>query len=302
MNSIAFFKLIRWKNLLLILYVQLLLKLLVFPSLLISTNLSIIQFIILSCSVILIAAAGYIINDIFDLETDLINKSHKVIITKKIAKEKGKQLYLILNTIGLILGIGLSLNLERPSYSFIFIGTSLLLYYYSKKFKALPLIGNTIVSFLVALSILIVYLIDIDKSIQTSTQKLAIHVILGLSLFSFILNMARELIKDIEDVKGDYILNMNTLPILIGKRRTQKIASFICVLSIGFVLFTIISIASIYKFTAIYLLIFIVLPLTYITINLRSVNSTKGLNKISILLKVIMFLGVNSVILFSLHI
>ncbi|NQV76984.1 MAG: UbiA family prenyltransferase, partial [Lutibacter sp.] len=155
MRLAAYFKLIRWKNLLLILYVQILLKFLVFNSFNIETNLSLVQFIVLLISILLITAAGYIINDIFDLKTDLINKPQKVIVTKNFSLEKAQQLYLVLNATGVILGIGLSLNIEKPSYSLIFIGTSLLLYYYSKKFKSKPLIGNLIVSFLIGFSIFI---------------------------------------------------------------------------------------------------------------------------------------------------
>ena len=302
MNLVAFLKLIRWKNLLLILYTLLLLKLVLFRSLQISTSLSLFQFIILSSSVLLITAAGYIINDILDLKTDLINKPQKIIVSKQFSIEKSKQLYLGLNSIGLILGIGLSLQIEKPQYSFIFISASLLLYYYSKKFKTMPLIGNFIVSFLIAFSILITYIIDIDSSINTSTQQFVEKLIFGLSLFAFLLNLIRELVKDIEDVKGDYSLNMNTLPILIGKKRTQLTASFICALSVGLLAFIIISIASLYQFTAIYLILFTVLPLTYVAIKLRTLNSLKGLRKISLFLKIIMVLGVNSVILFSLHI
>ena len=302
MNLVAFLKLIRWKNLLLILYTLLLLKLVLFRSLQISTSLSLFQFIILSSSVLLITAAGYIINDILDLKTDLINKPQKIIVSKQFSIEKSKQLYLWLNSIGLVLGIGLSLQIEKPQYSFIFISASLLLYYYSKKFKTMPLIGNFIVSFLIAFSILITYIIDIDSSINTSTQQFVEKLIFGLSLFAFLLNLIRELVKDIEDVKGDYSLNMNTLPILIGKKRTQLTASFICALSVGLLAFIIISIASLYQFTAIYLILFTVLPLTYVAIKLRTINSLKGLRKISLFLKIIMVLGVNSVILFSLHI
>ena len=157
MAILAFFKLIRWKNLLLIIYVQVLLKFLIFTSFNISTNLSFIQFIVLLISILLITSAGYIINDIYDLKTDLINKPKKVIVTKQFSIAKAQQLYLFLNASGIILGIGLSLNIEKPSYSFIFIGASLLLYYYSKKFKSKPLIGNLIISFLITISILILY-------------------------------------------------------------------------------------------------------------------------------------------------
>ena len=302
MRLAAFFKLIRWKNLLHILYVQILLKFLVFNSFNIETNLSLVQFIVLLISILLITAAGYIINDIFDLKTDLINKPQKVIVTKNFSLEKAQQLYLVLNATGVILGIGLSLNIEKPSYSLIFIGTSLLLYYYSKKFKSKPLIGNLIVSFLIAFSISIIYLVDINKTIQTTNQQLIINIILGLSFFAFFINFIRKIVKDIEDVKGDYNLKMNTLPILIEKYRTIKIASLLCVIPLGFLIYIVINIASIYKFTSIYLVLFTIIPLLYVALKLQSAKSIKDFKKLSTILKISMFLGVNSLILFSLNI
>ena len=301
MKLFAFFKLIRWKNLLLLIYVQILLKFLVFNSFNIKTNLSLTQFIILLISILLITAAGYIINNILDVKSDLINKPKEVLVTKEISIENAQQLYLILNALGIILGIGLCLTIEKPSYSFIFIGTSLLLYYYSKKFKSKPLIGNLIVSLLTAFSIFILYLFDINKTIHTNNQQLIISIILGLSFFAFLLNLIRELIKDIEDVNGDYNLKMNTLPILIGKKRTAKLASLLCIIPLVFLIYIVINIASIYKFTSLYLVVFIIIPLIYIALKLQSVKSLSDFKKLSTILKISMFLGINALILFSLN-
>ncbi|MBT8316226.1 MAG: geranylgeranylglycerol-phosphate geranylgeranyltransferase [Lutibacter sp.] len=300
MKIVAFFNLIRWKNLLLLLYSLLLLKFLLFSFLQISTNLSIFEFIVLLISIILITAAGYIINDILDVKSDLINKPNKVIVTNVFSIEQSKQLYLWINTLGLILGIGLSMHLQKPSFSFIFIGASLLLYYYSKKFKAVPLVGNITVSFLSALSIYIIYMIDIDTSIKVNTLQLAINIVFIYSFFAFLLSLIRELIKDIEDVNGDYNLQMNTLPILIGKKRTQQIITVICIILIILLIFILINIASIYKFTALYVLFFIIVPLGYCTFKIKSAESLKEFKNISSLLKIIMFLGISSVIIFIL--
>ena len=301
MKLAAFFKLIRWKNLLLILYVQLLLKFLVFNSFKIETNLSLVQFIILQISILLITAAGYIINDILDINTDLINKPQKVIVTKYFSIEKAQHLYLVLNATGIILGIGLALNIEKPSYSFIFIGTSLLLYYYSKKFKSKPLIGNLIVSILTAFSIYILFIFDINKTIQTTNQLLITNVILVLSIFAFLLNFIREIVKDIEDVNGDYSLNIKTLPILIGKNRASKIAAILCFVPLILLVYIVLKFASIYKFTSLYLIVFTIIPLVYVALKLVTAKSIKDYKKLSTILKISMFLGINALIIFSLN-
>ena len=301
MEILAFFKLIRWKNLLLIIYIQVLLKFLVFTSFNISTNLSLIQFIALLISTILITSAGYIINDIYDLNSDLINKPKKVIVSKQFSIAKAQQLYFFLNTLGIILGIGLSLNIEKPSYSFIFIGASLLLYYYSKKFKSKPLIGNLIVSFLIAISILVLYFFDINKTVQSFNLQLVINVILILSFFAFSINFIREIVKDIEDVNGDNSLNMKTLPILIGEARSKKIASLLCVIPLSLLLYIILNFSETYKYTALYLVVFTVIPLLYVALKLQTITLKKEFKKVSLFLKIIMFLGISTLILFSLN-
>jgi len=299
MKFTVFLKLIRWKNLLLILYTQLLLKLLVFNFLNVDTNLSLIQFIVLIVSILLITAAGYVINDIYDIKTDLINKPSKVIITKYFSVEQAKQFYLILNTFGIILGIGLSLNIEEPTFSLIFIGASLLLYFYAKKLKSKPLIGNIVVSFLVAFSILILVVFDINQSIQTKTQQLISNTILMLSFFAFFLTIIREIIKDIEDVNGDYNLKMKTLPILIGKKRAKQTALILCIIPISLLLYLILNYVTTYQFTVLYLLLFTFIPLLFVTLKLFYSTSIKDFKKISLMLKVIMFLGINSLLFFS---
>ena len=301
MNLLIFFKLIRWKNLLLILYVQFLLKFVAFRSFNIETFLTPFQFVVLVISILLITAAGYIINDISDIKTDLINKPKRVIISKHITIEKAQQLYLWLNSVGIIAGIGLSLNVEKPSYTFIFIGASLLLYYYSKKFKSKPLIGNLIVSFLIALNILILYIFDINKTINSTNQQLLINIILSLSFFAFFLNLVRELIKDIEDVNGDYNLNMKTLPILIGEKRVKRIASFLCLIPLSLLICFVVNFATIFKITIVYLIPTTILPILFVLLKLTSAKSKKDFQKLSSLLKIIMFLGVNAIIIFSLN-
>ncbi|WP_456378270.1 geranylgeranylglycerol-phosphate geranylgeranyltransferase [Lutibacter sp.] len=301
MNLVAFFKLIRWKNVLLLLYIQVLLKIFVFNSLNTSTNLSTFQFLVLLVSILLITSAGYIINDIFDVKTDLINKPQKVIVTKYFTVEKTQQLYVWLNAIGIALGIGLSLHIEKPTYSFLFIGTSLLLYYYSKIFKSKPLIGNLIVSFLTSFSIYTLYIFEISISKQTHTQLFVFYLTLVLCLFAFLLNLIREIVKDITDLKGDYNLKMSTLPIVIGKGRTKKIALFLCFVTLGLLVVFVFYFASIFKFTILYLIPSVMLPLLYVLLKLKVATSKNDFQKLSVILKVIMFLGINAVIIFSLN-
>ena len=301
MKLAAFLRLIRWKNLLLIIYLQILLKFLLFSEFELSTNLSVFQFITLVFSIILITAAGYIINDIYDLKADLINKPKKVIVSRQFTVETAYRLYLITNTLGIVLGIGLSLSVQKPTDAFIFIGASLLLYFYAKKLKSKPLIGNIVVSFLVTLSVIILCIFDLNLALQNEAQQLVIYVILLLTGFAFFINLVREIVKDIEDINGDYNLKMNTLPILLGVSRTKKIAAFLCLFPLGLLLFIVVKYSSIYKFIVLYLLLFTFVPLLYVALKLLSAKTKKDFKKLSIFLKLIMFLGINALLLFSLN-
>lgn len=299
MKLVAYFNLIRWKNLLLIIYVFLILKFFFFPSFYVETTLSSYNFLILLFSVLFITAAGYIVNDIFDITADEINKPTKVIVSKNISIEHAKQWYKVTNTIGIIFGIALCLRIGKPTHSFIFIGASLLLYYYSKKLKGKPLIGNLIVSLLIALSVLILPLFDIDFSIKNNPQNTAIYIIITLAFFAFTLNLIREIVKDIEDINGDKSLNLITLPILFGRNRVRIIASYLCLIPISLLLFLIYNYSSNYKFTMLYLLLSTLIPLLIVTIKLRKAEKKSEYYKLSSLLKIIMFLGITALIIIS---
>jgi len=295
----TYFKLVRWKNLLLIVFVFFVLKFSFFSTLQIQTKLSIVDFLLLLLSVLAITAAGYIINDIFDVKTDLINKPTKVIVSQKISLETAKKWYKTTNTVGIVLGIALCIKISKPTHSFIFIGISLLLYYYSKKIKTTPFIGNFLVSLLIAFSVLIFPLFEIELIAKNNNQNLATQIIWMLFFFAFSLNLIREIVKDIEDVNGDYNLKMNTLPILLGILRTRRLILFLCIIPIGLLLFIILKYSSIYKFTVLYLLLFVLMPLLYFTVKLRSAKKKTEFHKLSQLLKIIMLLGINSLLIFS---
>ena len=137
-----------------------------FPSIYVETMLTGFQFFILLLSILLITAAGNIFNDIQDIKVDLINEPQKVIVSKFVTVENAKRWYKITNTSGIVLGIALCLKIEKPTYSFFFIGAALLLYYYSIKLKSKPFIGNLVISILIAFSILILGIFEIDFSVK----------------------------------------------------------------------------------------------------------------------------------------
>ena len=225
-NMISFFSLIRWKNLLLIALVQFLIKYaLLEPFEVVRFTLNDFGFSLLVLATLCIAAAGNIIDDIYDVETDLVNKPNKVIVGKSVSEKTAFNLYIILTVIGVGLGFYISNLVGRSGFSAIFVIISALLYIYATYFKQTTLIGNILISFLVAMSLIIIGLFELLPVIteqNRETQLTFFKIIFDYSIFAFMINLLRELVKDIEDINGDYKAEMKTLPIVIGRERALK--------------------------------------------------------------------------------
>jgi len=288
-----FFQLIRFKNLLLLAFVQLLFWIHFNDNF--TTTINIIQFILLTTTTIFLAAAGNVINDFFDIEVDKINKPNKVLVGNVISKKKTLHLYYFLNFFGIISGISLAIINDKTNYGLIFIIISILLYFYSKSFKKIALLGNLIVSIFIAFSILLIQLFPSIHLISVESYVRNRNLIFIYATFAFFLNFIREIIKDIEDIDGDFSQNMQTLPILIGRKRVK---SFVFYLSFIPFMFVILLTSYINKpLFSIYSLIFIVVPLGYFIYQIKDSKSKRKLHQLSTLLKLIMFFGILSIII-----
>ena len=298
---ISFFQLIRYKNLLMVLLTMILTKYALINSFISDPSLTSIDFIILSLSILFITAGGYIINDLYDIEADTINKPLKVYISKSISKKNAWFIYLLSSTLGVSLGIYLSIIKNIDFLSFYFIGTTLLLFLYSVLLKKLVFIGNLCISLLVALPIYLLYKFDSNNiTISNILQYFFLSIaIFYYMFFAFLTTMIREIIKDIEDINGDYIVKLKTLPILIGKTRARNISIF---LSLVLLLFLFL-VSSNYFISNKYFLGIIMLMLSTVVVYFifKSWNATtkKQFQYLSYLMKLIMFIGILSMTLFK---
>ncbi len=281
-----FLKLIRYKNLIIIAFTMYLFKYLLINKM--AHNLSDFQFFLFVFSIVLIAASGNIINDIFDIKTDAINKPNKQIVTTIISKEKAYIIYYILAFLGLVFGVFLSVLANRKMYFWIYPVTIALLYVYSSYFKKKFLIGNIIVSFLTAFPILFLGLLEFKDTGYFT-------ILYFYFLFAFLLNFAREIIKDIQDVKGDKILKMKTLAIVFGKNKSIYIVKVILVLILLFLSFWMYYFSFYQIYFSIYLFLLVVLPLFYLIIVIQNKSLTFSSN----FLKIVMVLGVFSLFILS---
>ena len=136
----------------------------------------------------------------YDLESDKINKPKKVVVDTIISSRFSKNIYFSLNCLGLTFAIYLGFSIENYWFSIIFFTTALFLYIYSKYLKAAPLIGNFLVALLIALSILLLPILEMNSAYNDFNYYFTYSVIYIVSFFAFCLNFIRELVKDIERV------------------------------------------------------------------------------------------------------
>ncbi|MDH3322457.1 MAG: geranylgeranylglycerol-phosphate geranylgeranyltransferase [Flavobacteriaceae bacterium] len=288
----------RWKNILLIILIQFLIKFVLFQKVNISYSLDHFHFALLTLSTICIAIAGYIINDIHDVEADKINKPEKVYVSKKISVQNANKLFVAFNSIGLLIGFYLSIYIAKNSFFIIFLITSLLLYRYAIDLKKRLFIGNLTVSFIVFLSILIVVIFDIvpatnvyNKDAQTQVSQW----VLIISGFAFFLTLLRELIKDLEDQKGDKKINAKTLPIALGAEKTKNIIILLSLLPLFSILYFVSTLYDENLLLPIYLILCVALPLCYFIWKIKKSKAKSDYHKLSNLLKIIMLLGILSI-------
>ena len=228
MNKLSsFLSLIRFQNLLIIALTQVFIKFSLVNSYLNNSALSAFDFSIYLFALITIVSSGYIINDIYDVEIDKINKPKTRIIEQEISIKTAIKMYYTLNLIGVFSGFYAALKVNRWWFGFIFIFFSFSLWRYSKNNKTSFVIGNMQVAFLTALSIICLAIFDLSpmKITNENGSKIILYIIICYSGFSFITTLIREIIKDLEDLEGDKKIGANTLAINYSLKKTKKITS-----------------------------------------------------------------------------
>ncbi|EPR73463.1 (S)-2,3-di-O-geranylgeranylglyceryl phosphate synthase-like protein [Winogradskyella psychrotolerans RS-3] len=260
------------------------------------------NFFLLVLATVCIAAAGYVINDVYDIETDRINKPDQLIINKHITEKNATTIFIILNIIGVGLGFYLSNGIGKPEFFAIFFVTSALLYMYASFLKQIAIVGNVVVSIMVCLSILLVGVFELipamtenNKAIQTTF----LYIIRDYAFFALMINFVRELVKDIEDIDGDHKAGIQTLPILLGRERSTKIVFMLSLIPIVSIVYYVITYLFKQQLVVGYFLIFVIAPLIYVSIKLFSAESKAQYKHISFILKLVMLTGMLSLLLYK---
>lgn len=255
-------------------------------------------------STVLIAAAGYIINDYFDVKTDTINHPDTVVVDRVIGRRWAIILHITFTIVGIILGMYASLKTGYLRLAVFHIVAAILLWFYSTHLKKRLLIGNVVVSLLTASVAFMPLVFEMGVMQKTRpgfifensfTMLYAFKITFIFALFAFMTSMAREIIKDIEDFKGDRETGGMTMPIVWGIRTSKFNAFFMLIITALLLLFvvynTIRAQRILFSINNLYVLFTLTVPLIILALYTLKANQSKQFKKASLFLKLIMLAG-----------
>ena len=310
----TFLKLVRWPNLLIVAFTMILMRYAVVEPVISKITVSIIggtgemmplslkfpwyDFIVLILATVCLTAGGYVINDYFDIRTDLINRG-EVIVGSKVPRRKAMLLHNILNIIGVTAGFYISWKAGYFWMGMLFLIVSGLLYFYSASYKRQFLVGNLVVAILTAMVPLLVVFYEWPalyrfcevNAFSSPDLNIIFYWVGGFALFAFITTLTREIIKDIEDFEGDMAYGRNTVPVVTGILTARIIA----------IVLTAVTIAMLYlvwrfflhdKITLVYISAAVVVPLAIVIYRLILSPGKRQLHSASRLMKIAQCSGV----------
>jgi 4-hydroxybenzoate polyprenyltransferase len=256
------------------------------------------DFLILVISTCLITAAGYVINDYFDIRADLINKG-TIIVGNTITRRMAMLYHNIFNILGVIGGTYVSARIGYIWLGIFFILISGLLYFYSATYKRQFLIGNIIVALLVAAVPMVVVVYDAAPVYAWYSQAaldfpgvaILFWWVGGFALFAFLTTLIREIIKDMEDCEGDRETGRKTLPVISGLLACRTVVVFLSVATVALLYFVWFRYLT-DTITLVYITLLLTLPFAIVITRVVSSNEKSHLHFASRLMKLIMLAGV----------
>ncbi len=301
----AFFRLIRLPNLIFIALSQLLFQYCIYYPLYEGQipEKDSISFVLLVFASLFIAAAGYIINDYFDINIDEVNKPDRMVVDKLISRRWAIAWHFMLSCSGVLL-TALAFPLREKWYLVLAnIACVLLLWFYSTTFKRKLLIGNIVIALLSAWTILIVFFSKLTVrdawGFDFEAQPKLFRFAFLYAGFAFIISLIREAIKDMEDMPGDARYGCRTMPIVWGITATKVFVSIWIT-----VLLAVLAVVQVYILqfkwwvAVVYCGAVLIIPMIVLLVKLASYNSVQQFHQLSSLTKWIMLMGILSMALF----
>lgn len=302
----AFLRLIRLPNLFFIFLTQFLFYFCILKPVVKIVAIDQMQFILLTITSILIAAAGYIINDYFDVDIDQVNKPKKNVVDFIVSRRWAILWHFVLSGIGVLLSLYISWKTGLWYIVIANLACVFLLFGYSVSLKQKLLSGNIVISLLAAWVILVLCLSEFHFSFEGKIDAASLHAqneVMKLGFlyagFAFVTTLIREAIKDMEDVEGDERYGCKTMPIVWGIPATKVyVAVWLIVLVAVLVVIQVYVIRFRWWLPILYSLLFIIAPLGIIFFRLFKAKSPRDFHSLSNMNKYIMLSGILSMLFF----
>lgn len=299
----AFLRLVRWPNLVFIILTQVLFYYCIYQPLFHQSNLWALTWIVVGS--VLIAAAGYIINDYFDLNIDQINKPEKNVFVRTIHRRWAIIWHFIFSLLGII-ATAVGVGIHKWYLVLANVACTALLWFYSTSFKRKFLIGNIVISILTAWTVLILFFVFTSPREAIVGNSPATIKFFRVSFlyagFAFISSLIREAIKDMEDMEGDARYGCKTLPIVAGIRSTKiYVAIWTVVLLAALIILQLYVLQFQWWYAIAYSVLMVIIPLAYLLYKLPKATSVQDFSGLSNLSKWVMFSGIVSMMFFRIY-
>ncbi len=307
----AYFRLIRPVNLGIIVLTQLLLRFCVVEVYLglsgVGPALGYLYLALLVLATLLIAAGGYVINDIHDVVPDAANKPDIARVGKEISVRDAWKYYWVLTLTGTLLGLYLAFSIDYLMAGLVFPAVAGMLYFYSARYQKVVLTGNLLVALMSAMVVMVLWLFeffalkdDPVRFVEAMKQIPVLHyIVAAYSLFAFFVSLMREIVKDAEDCRGDEASGYLTFAVRYGTRAARRLAGYIHLLTMVLLAMAMVLLyREGLQLVFWYLAITVMLLLAYVLYQLSRANDTQDFKFLSNAYKLIMVAGILSMELF----
>ncbi len=302
----ALLNLVRYKNLIIIVLMQCLLRYgLLIPVLHhygVSPELSHVKFGLLVLATVLLAASGYVINNYFDVSIDRINRPDNVVVGRQIPRRTALLLHVILTITGVFIGLFLAYITRKENYALMFIVIPGLLWYYSTTLKKQVLVGNLTIALLTALVPFVVVSLEFatlarahgEAILHSKACSTAWFWTTGFAFFAFISTLMRELIKDMEDIEGDKEAGCHTLPVEMGIEYSRTVVIILAIASVTALWIILFMVPRLYEsyLTWGYFFLFHTIPYLLLAYKSLKAQTREQFHQASNLSKIIMLMGI----------
>ena len=249
---------------------------------------------------VLLGAAGYVINDYYDRRIDTLNRPDSVIVGKTIPQRNAIVYHFALNAVAIVLAVILAWHIGMFSIVLMYVMIAGIFWMYSTTYKRQLLVGNLVVAICTAIIPLQVGLFDYltltreygcEMLFKNLTFMPIMYWMAGFAFFAFIINLIREIVKDMEDLEGDASCGCNTLPMAFGIMVSK-------IVTVALIIITIAALVATYVYclheslTFIYMCVFLIAPLAVAAVMTIRACDVKHYHRISTLLKIVMLTGV----------